>query len=143
MNPSSQALPEAFISVDDAIKLINSDTRDNAVVDVQRMLASIKFLRVNKTFRIPLIKSINKRPWIQKIGSKYIIPKNEYERTNVEHAIVSKFTEETGRDINVESMGLKKVNTVMDEKNNGAPVIEAPTTKFGEGLNTSEVSSRE
>lgn len=140
---NNQALPEGFISVDEAIKLINSDTRDNAVVDVQKMMATIKFLRKNKTFRIPLIKSINKRPWIQKIGSKYIIPKNEFERTNVEHAIVSKFTEETGRAIDVESMGLKKVNTVMDDKNNGSPVIEAPTTKFGEGLNTSTVSSKE
>lgn len=142
MNPS-QALPEAFISIDDAIKLINSDTRNNAVVDVQKMMASIKFLRKNKTFRIPLVKSIDRRPWTQKIGSKYIIPKNEFERTNVEHAIVSKFAEETGRQIDVESMGLKKVNTVMDDNNNGAPVIEAPTTKFGEGLNTSTVSSKE
>lgn len=142
MNPS-QALPEAFISVDDAIKLINSDSRDNAVVDVQKMVATIKFLRKGKTFRIPLIKSINKRPWIQKIGSKYIIPKNEFERASVEHAIIGKFAEETGRELDVESMGLKKVNTVMDGENTGSPVIEAPTTKFGEGLNTSSVSTRE
>lgn len=144
MDPYTSLRSDVYLSVEDAIKLIESDSRDHAVVDVQKMMATIKFLRKGKTFRVPLIRSINKYPFIEKVGSKYVIPKNEFERTSVEHAIVSKFEEETGKNIDVETMGLKRINTVTDENNNGLhPMIEAPTTKFGEGLKTDTVSTRE
>lgn len=145
MDPYTNLRSDVYLSIEDAIKLIESDSRKHVVVDIEKMMATIKFLRKGKTFRIPLVKSVaTNRRGIEKIGSKYVIPKNEFERTSIEHAIVSKFEEETGRTIDVETMGLKRINTVTDEKNDGLrPMIEAPTTKFGEGLKTDTVSTRE
>lgn len=142
MNPSTKNLP-GFITVDEAVALINSDTRDNAVVNVQGMMASIKWLRKGKNFRIPLIRLIDKYPYTEEIGEKYVTPATDYERTMLEHAITSKFQEETGKDIDVERIGLKSISNVIDKDNvSGLAVAGESKTEYGADLNTSIVADK-
>ena len=57
MNGSSNLAP-GFISVDDAVALIKSDTRSNPVVDMDYIVSRINWIEVNHNFRIPKIRRL-------------------------------------------------------------------------------------
>ena len=49
-------LPTGFISVDEAIKLINEDSRTDAKVDTKFLVSGLPYLRVGGTYNIRLMK---------------------------------------------------------------------------------------
>ena len=52
-------LPPGFISVDAAVELIKSDTRENPVVDMDYIISRSHWIEVNHNFRIPKIRRLN------------------------------------------------------------------------------------
>ena len=58
MDPKS--LPNGFITVDEAVALINSDTRDDAKVDTQYLVSHIDWIEEAHNFRIPLVRLTTK-----------------------------------------------------------------------------------
>lgn len=56
MSPTN--LAPGFISVDDAVALIKSDTRSNPVVDMDYIVSRINWIEVNHNFRIPKIRRL-------------------------------------------------------------------------------------
>ena len=137
-----------LLTIDEAVKLIQSDTRDNPVVDIQAMVFAVeqRFLRVDKTFRIPFLgvgKDRYGRPMLTQIGEKYIIPKTEYERATFEHYLMAKYEEESGKSIDLERAGIRGVSTVVDEENRaGKPVETQAQTQVGENLKTEVINQK-
>ncbi len=56
MSPTN--LAPGFISIDDAVALIKSDTRSNAVVDMDYIVSRINWIEVNHNFRLPKIRRL-------------------------------------------------------------------------------------
>ena len=90
MNPNKNNLSPGFVSVDDAVKLINSDTRENPVVDMDYLVAHIVWIDANHNFRIPKIRRLKpeevhktKRGKIveyENIGDVYVAINTNYEK---------------------------------------------------------------
>ena len=57
---SPQNLAPGFISIDDAVALIKSDTRSNPVVDMDWMVLRTKWIQTGQNFRIPKIRRLEK-----------------------------------------------------------------------------------
>ena len=58
MQPSKNNLSPGFITVDDAVELIKSDTRENPIVDMDYLVAHIVWIEANHNFRIPKIRRL-------------------------------------------------------------------------------------
>lgn len=133
-------LSPGFISVEEAVKLIASDTRSNPVVDVNFMLNNIPFLRVNGNFNIKLLRR-NEKGAVVENGSKFVQIANEWELAQLKHAIVEKKKELTGKDIDPETIGVRAMTTAIDEETNPQgrlSVNDKPMTKFGDPTTTGE-----
>ena len=137
-----------LLTTDEAVKLIQSDSRDNPVVDIQAMVFAVeqRFLRVDKTFRIPFLgigKDRHGRRIYTQIGEKYIIPKTEYERATFEHFLMAKYEEESGKSIDLERAGIKSVSSVIDDQNRGGRPVEAEAqTQVGDTLKTETINQK-
>ena len=128
-------LPVGFISVQDAIKLIESDTRSNAKVDTSFLLNNLPYLRVDGNYTIKKLKHEGGR--VVPNGKTQVQISSEYERAMLEHAIVEHYKQATGREINPETIGVRSMTTAVDdEKNPGGRVArnEKPLTRAGDDL---------
>lgn len=115
---STSGLPVGFISFDDAIKLINSDTRDNPKVDVAKLIKNLPFLRAKSAFTIFLLKR-DANGQIVPNGNKPVQIASEYEKTIIEKTIIDKYKELTHRDYDKDGSGIRKItSTVTDSSDN-------------------------
>ena len=131
----NNALPIGFISVNDAIDLINSDTRANAKVDTAFLLRNLPYLRVDGNYTIKKLRHENGR--IVADGQEFVHISSEYERSILEHAITEHYRNVTGKIVNVEAIGLRSMTTAVDdEKNANARVMvnDKPLTKLGDTI---------
>lgn len=128
-------IPIGFISLEEAIKLIESDTRSNAKVDTSFLLNNLPYLRVDGNYTIKKLKHEGGK--VVPDGKTQVQIRSEYERAMLEHAIVEHYKLVTGYDINPESIGLRSMTTAVDdEKNPGGRVTknEKPLTRAGDDL---------
>lgn len=126
-------LPHGFISVEEAVKLIESDTRKEPVVDVLFMVNNLPYLRVNGNFNIKLL--TRKDGKIVDNGSKFVQIENDFQRVTLEHALTEHYKQATGKEIDPEQIGLSSVTSAYDD-NGGSTVRprlnDKPMTKFGD-----------
>lgn len=117
MHDPAQQLPKDFLPFDDAIKLIQAETRSNPRVDISFMANNIGLgvLVPRHTFQIPLLGVNPKTKKIERIGIRYVYLKNEYEATILEHTINNKYEELARQKF---ALGVKKVSSVVDDTNN-------------------------
>ena len=129
-------LPVGCISVDEAIKLINSDTRTDAKVDTEFLLRNLPYLRPDGTYTIKKLRTENGR--LIEDGNTTAIVRTEYEKTILEHAIVEHYKKMTTRqDFDPDTIGLRSITTTVDEETNiGAHLMrnKKPLIKPGEDL---------
>lgn len=127
-----EQLPVGFISVDDAIKLINSDTRSDAKVDTQFLLNNLPFLREDTNYNIKKLKTIKTPagPRHEKNGCVFVHISNEYEKAILEHAIVEHYKEMSRTNIDPRQIGVHKVTTEVGTNNgySGQPRDNSDTT---------------
>ena len=136
MQPQNGQLSPGFITIDEAINLINKDTRDVATVDLAWMANNIDYINEFKNFQIPLMYS-DANGYAHKKGETYVYVATAYEKESLKHAIREAYKNRTGRDADVNSVHNK--TTVYDpEHNTSAKVMESPNpnTQKGEGLPT-------
>lgn len=129
MDPKS--LPNGFITVEEAIALINSDTRDDAKVDTQYLVSHIDWIEEAHNFRIPLVRLATKEE-IEKImkrypgrrpnglislGSKTVSINTAYEKEYLKQAIRNHYKEVAGREY--EAPTVRGLSTVADEEQSG------------------------
>ena len=131
-------LPKGFISVDDAIKLINEDTRADAKVDTRFLLSGLPYLRVGGTYNIRLAKHVDGKATYN--GEKFVMIASEYERAMLEHAIVEHYKAMSGNmdfKYDSEHAPTKSLSTAVDDEENPSGRIvkqKKPMTKPGEDL---------
>lgn len=130
------SLPNGFVSLEEAIKLIESDTRKDPVVDTVFLVNSLPYLRVNGNYNIKLLGRADDGKIVSK-GSVYVQIRSEWERSNLEHAILEHY-KLVSRDhvvINPETIGLRSITTAKDEDTNPtgqAMINPKPMTKYGD-----------
>lgn len=128
-------LPAGFISVDEAIKLIESDTRTNAKVDASFLLRNLPFLRVDGNYNIKKVKHENGK--VVEDGEAFVHIDSDYHRSMLEHAIVEHYKQASGRDIDPETIGIRRLSTEVDDEKNPQGRIVAnkkSKTKVGDNL---------
>lgn len=128
---------EEFISIDDAIRLIDKDTRKDPVVDVDYMVNASPYIRVNGNFTIKLLtRAADGR--IVENGVKFVQIASEWDKSRLKHAIFEHYKNATGKEIIEESIGLKSLTTTIDEDKNPSGMLRAmdkPMTKLGDSTN--------
>jgi len=146
-NMAKISLPAGFISIEDAVELIESDKRDNPVVDTAFMLRGLPYLRVNGNYNIKLLKR-DENGRIVENGSKFVQIASEWERAQLEHAIVEHYkkTSRDHREIDPATIGLASLTTTIDEDKNPTgrlSVNDQPMTKYGDPTSGGEKTVEE
>lgn len=114
--------PKDFLSVDEAIKLIDSDTPTNPVVDNVRLVKGIEYLRANQrggalNYTIHLVKRDEKTKQIIPNGVRYAVIESTRDANTLEYAIVDHYKDRSGREApDLDSMGLNAVTTTLDDE---------------------------
>lgn len=132
-------IPVGFVSLNEAIALINSDTRSDAKVDTAFLLRNLPYLRVDGNYTIKKMKHEDGR--VVGDGETFVHINNEYERAMLEHAITEHYRVVTGNIVNPETIGLRSLTTTVDdEKNAGGRLMENtnPSIKAGDELGSGE-----
>ena len=129
---NNNPLPNGFISVNDAVALINSDKRDDAKVDTQWLAGHIDWIEEAHNFRIPVVRFATKeeieaarkahpgrRPnGLINLGSKYVQVLTSFEKELLKKTIRDHYREMAGREYAEETT--RGISTVMDEETGGS-----------------------
>lgn len=152
MQPSTTQLSPGFITVDEAVKLIQSDTREHPVVDMDYLVSRIKWIETAHNFRIPKIRMLKedeiyrtKRGKVidyEVTGNVYIYIATNFEKELVRKTILDKFRELVGHEYREETV--RAMSTVADDaqgkaavqpRNNAKPIAkEGSTISSGETI---------
>lgn len=128
-------LPNGFIPVMDAIKLIESDSRTDAKVDTAFLLRNLPYLRVDGNYNIKKLKHVDGK--VVEDGEVYVMIASEYERAMLEHAITEHYKNVTGRVVDPEQIGLRSITTAVDDEKNANGYLmnnDKPMVKAGDDL---------
>lgn len=133
------ALPKGFISIDDAVALINSDTRSDAKVDTQWLANHIDWIEEAHNFNIPLVKPDPKsKRGITVVGWKTVQIMNAYDREVMKRCIRNHFRDMAGHEYNAPAV--RAVSSVADDEvSTGVrPRRAKPIAKEGQTIGTGE-----
>ena len=128
-------LPNGFIPVMDAIKLIESDSRTDAKVDTAFLLRNLPYLRVDGNYNIKKLKHENGK--VVEDGEVYVMIASEYERAMLEHAITEHYKNVTGHVVDPGQIGLRSITTAVDDEKNANGYLmnnDKPMIKAGEDI---------
>lgn len=136
-------LPNGFISVEGAIALIQKDTRTNATVDVAFLVKNIPWLEKNRNFTIKLLRHENGKT--VENGVKYVAIENDYQKEMLKHAIVQHYKDLSGRDIDPETIGVRRITTAVEDDNpKGRPRVNRTSkTNIGDTIMSEDRISEE
>lgn len=109
------SLPKGIITYEEAVQLIQSDTRDDPKVDVQYLADRSMWIERGYTFTIPLLKKVSGK--IEKNGYVFAKIDSEYQAITLEHIIKEKFRELAKREWTKD--GLRTVSSTVTEDNAG------------------------
>ena len=112
-----------FITVDEAIKLIESDSRENPVVDIKQMTDSYTYIELAHNFRIPLL-AVNKDGFIVENGNRYITFEKEIDVLRFREVVLNHYKETTSAKYDEEAITnpTKSITTVSDPETNPASI---------------------
>lgn len=130
-------LPNGFITVDEAVKLIESDKFDDAKVDTQWLVSHIDWIERGKNFRIPLMKHSEDKKKVVGIGEKYVFVDDNFNVEFLKRTIRNHYKSIVGRDF--EKRNTRAVSTVSDDKTGGKinPRVTKSIADEGESLGSS------
>lgn len=151
MQPNNN-LPPGFISIDDAVELIKSDSRENPVVDMDYIVSRSHWIEVNHNFRIPKIVRLpadkvyrTKRGKVveyEHVGDANVSINTTFEKELLKKTIYDKYRELVGREYR--DKGVKAVSTVADDaqgRDAVKPRANKPIAKEGTSLGDHGVST--
>lgn len=151
MSPNSNLAP-GFVSIDDAVALIKSDSRENPIVDMDYLIAHKHWIEVKHNFRIPKVRRLKADEVFKTKRGKIV----EYENTGeVNVAIDTAFDKEllkkTIEDKYRELVGheykeklTRGVSTVADDaegKQAVQPRANKPIAKEGASIGGGEIAT--
>ena len=112
-----------FITVDEAIKLIESDSRKNPVVDIKQITDSYTYIELAHNFRIPLL-AVDKNGFIVENGNRYITFEKEIDVLRFREVVLNHYKETTSEKYDEEAITnpTKSITTVSDPETNPASI---------------------
>lgn len=132
-------VPTGFISVDDALKLINAHSATNTTVDIRFLVTNVDYLQVSRNFTIKLMENQGGKD--VPAGTTAVQVLTTLEREQLREAIKQAFKRVSGRELNLNVVPIHKKSTVVDpEKNPKGQVVmdteskEDYNTNMGSGL---------
>lgn len=141
MQPNNNLAP-GFISIDDAVALIKSDTRENPVVDMDYIVSKMVWIEVSHNFRIPKIRRLKpeevhrtKRGKVveyETTGEVYVAINTNFEKELLKKTILDKYRELVGHEYRQSSV--RAISTVADDAQGRAavqPRANKPIAKEG------------
>lgn len=151
MNNNSNLSP-GFQSIDEAVELIKSDTRQNPVVDMDYLVSRVKWIETAHNFRIPLIRRL-KEEEIHKTrrgkiveyehtGSMNVYVATSFERELLRKTILDKFRELVGHEY--KKAVTKGISTVADDaqgRNAVRPRPNQTNAKEGDSIGDGTVAT--
>ena len=146
-------LPPGFIEVEKACELIQSDTREKPVVDMDYLVSHTVWIETNHNFRIPKIKMLKpeevrrtkrgKYIEYENIGDVYVRIDTNYQKELLKKTILDKFKELVGHEY--KEVSVRARSTVADDAQGKAavqPRVNAkPIAKEGAVIGGGEVIS--
>lgn len=143
-------LAPGFISIDAAVELIKSDSRENPVVDMDYLVSRLKWVETAHNFRIPKIRRLKpeevyktKRGKImeyENIGDVYVYIATNFEKELLRKTVLDKFRELVGREYREQK--IKAMSTVADDaqgKSAVQPRVNKPIAKEGQSIGSGDV----
>lgn len=143
MSPTN--LAPGFISIDDAVALIKSDTRSNPVVDMDYIVSRINWIEVNHNFRIPRIRRLKpeevyrtkrgKTVEYQHIGDANVSILTSFDKELLKKTIRDKYRELVGHEY--KEKNTRGVSTVADDAEGRQavqPRANKPIAKEGDSI---------
>lgn len=143
-------LAPGFISVDKAVELIKSDTRENPVVDMDYLVSRVKWVETAHNFRIPKIRRLKpneikktKRGKIidyEVTSNAYVYIATNYEKELVRKTILDKFKELVGREYKEQT--IRAMSTVADDAEGRSavqPRANKPIAKEGQSIGSGDI----
>lgn len=137
MNPTNGQLSPGFVEIEKAVELINSDTRENPVVDMDYLIGHTVWIESNHNFRIPKIRRLapeevhrTKRGKVieyENIGDVYVYIATNFEKELLKKTIYDKYRELVGHEY--KEAGVKARSTVADDAQGRAAVQPRNNTK--------------
>ena len=131
-------LPNGFISLDEAIALIKSDTRKDPKVDIDFLVRNFAYIAPAHNFTIKLLK----RDASGKIvgnGERFVQFANEYETAIFEHAVSDKYKELVGHDF--DKNPVRNITTTVTDAENGGNSQGRPQVNTDESTMTKKGAS--
>lgn len=116
-------LPKDFITLDEAIKLIQSDTRKDPKVDIDFLVRNFAYIAPAHNFTIKLLKR-NGAGKIIPNGTRFVQFANEYETGLFEHTVSEKYKELTRKELDTASV--KNITTAVTDSENGGNMQAIP-----------------
>lgn len=153
MNPNSNnTLPPGFISVEDAVELIKSDTREDPKVDTQYLMDNLRWIDVQRNVRIPRLRKLpadkvyrtpqGKVISFERPGSVNVAVSSAYERELLKETIRNKFKELSGQEY--QEQFVRASSTVADDaqgKEAVRPRANKPIAEPGSAIGGGEVTT--
>lgn len=119
-----------FISIEKALKLIKSDTKENPVVDMDYMIARLKWIEVGGNFRIPKLRKLTteeqttdrfgRTKVLENTGEVYVEIKDNLVKELLKKALNDKYYELTHKEY--AELKTRGVSTVADDAQGEAAV---------------------
>lgn len=141
MSPESNLSP-GFSTIDDAVALIKSDTRENPVVDMDYIVNKTVWIETNHNFRIPKVRRLKpeevyrtkrgKTIEYEHTGDCYVYIATNFEKELLKKTILDKYRELVGHEYR--EAGLRATSTVADDaqgKDAVRPRSNKPIAKEG------------
>ena len=131
------ALPKGFISIDDAVALINADSRSDAKVDTKWLVRHIDWIEEAHNFRIPLMKTDAKKNVVP-CGSKFVQIMNSYDKEVMKRCIRNHYRDMVGHEY--EAPAVQAISSVVDDEvaSGARPRRAKPIAKVGATIGTGE-----
>ena len=136
MQPNNNLSP-GFVTVEEACKLIQSDTREKPVVDMDYLVAHTIWIETNHNFRIPKIRMLKpeevkktkrgKYIEYENIGDVYVRIDTNYQKELLKKTIFDKYKELVGHEYKEVSVMAR--STVADDAQGKAAVQPRNNTK--------------
>lgn len=138
-----KTLPNGFVSVEEAIALIQADSRKDATVDIAFLVKNLPWLEKNHNYTIKLLRHEGGK--IVDNGIKYVAIENDYQKEMLKHAITQHYKDLSGREIDPDTIGIRKITTAIEDDNpQGRPTInKTSSTNIGDTILSEERISEE
>lgn len=127
---NNNQLPPGYSSVDEAVSLINSDTRENPVVDMDYLIGHTDWIETNHNFRIPKVRRLNqdeirrtrygKIKEYETIGEVNVRIDTNYQKEFLKKTIFDKYRELVGHEYRAATVRAR--STVADDAQGKAAV---------------------